>query len=57
MKKYTNNKTTVKILVLEDDSAIFLKCGESVLLDKRVKVLPEGVSVIEVVVEKKQKKE
>lgn len=49
MKKYVNQNNRLVCVKFEDGTAQFLRRGESISTAKKVKQLPEGVTVHDVV--------
>jgi hypothetical protein len=49
MKKYVNKSATLKVVEFEDGDAQFLMRGQSIVTDKKVKKIQEGIVVKDVV--------
>ena len=56
MKKYVNKSTTLKVVEFEDGDAQFLMRGQSIVTDKKVKKIQEGIVVKDVVPVQSKKK-
>ena len=56
MKKYLNKTTSLKVVEFEDGDAQFLMRGQSIVTDKKVKKIQEGIVVKDVVPTQSKKK-
>ena len=56
MKKYVNKTTSLKVVEFEDGDAQFLMRGQSIVTDKKVKKIQEGIVVKDVVPTQSKKK-